>query len=206
LKSGEIDLAPISAIETARNADEYVVLPGLSIASLGAVKTVLFDRVVDAIVLPIFIIAVSLLMPLPANVLKYRGVMLASVAVTAVAIVAIGRHRTRLAAAVGASLVSWTVRAAILWCMLSAFHVYLPLSATVTMLVIVNIGIALVATPGNVGSFELAAAAALALWKVPSETAFSVAIATHLIEVIPPVILGFVAGGWSMVVLETKPA
>lgn len=41
LKSGEIDLAPISAIETARHADEYVVLPGLSIASLGAVKTVL---------------------------------------------------------------------------------------------------------------------------------------------------------------------
>jgi chorismate dehydratase len=41
LKSGEIDLAPISAIETARNAEEYVVLPGLSIASLGAVKTVL---------------------------------------------------------------------------------------------------------------------------------------------------------------------
>lgn len=41
LKSGEIDLAPISAIETARNIDEYVVLPGLSIASLGAVKTVL---------------------------------------------------------------------------------------------------------------------------------------------------------------------
>ena len=41
LKAGEIDLAPISAIETARHADEYVVLPGLSIASLGAVKTVL---------------------------------------------------------------------------------------------------------------------------------------------------------------------
>lgn len=41
LKSGEIDLAPISAIETARHTDEYVVLPGLSIASLGAVKTVL---------------------------------------------------------------------------------------------------------------------------------------------------------------------
>jgi len=41
LKSGEIDIAPISAIETARNASEYVVLPGLSIASLGAVKTVL---------------------------------------------------------------------------------------------------------------------------------------------------------------------
>jgi len=41
LLAGEIDLAPISAIEAARHAAEYVVLPGLSIASLGAVRTVL---------------------------------------------------------------------------------------------------------------------------------------------------------------------
>jgi chorismate dehydratase len=41
LAAGEIDLAPISAIEAARNAADYIVLPGLSIASLGAVKTVL---------------------------------------------------------------------------------------------------------------------------------------------------------------------
>ncbi|MBL8154197.1 MAG: menaquinone biosynthesis protein [Anaerolineae bacterium] len=38
---GEIDLAPISAIEAARHADDLVILPGLSIASLGAVRTVL---------------------------------------------------------------------------------------------------------------------------------------------------------------------
>ncbi|MBL8163024.1 MAG: menaquinone biosynthesis protein [Anaerolineae bacterium] len=41
LLSGEIDLAPISAIEAARNAEQFVILPGLSIASLGAVRTVL---------------------------------------------------------------------------------------------------------------------------------------------------------------------
>ncbi|MCB9450914.1 MAG: menaquinone biosynthesis protein [Anaerolineaceae bacterium] len=41
LAAGEIDLAPISAIEAARHAADVVVLPGLSIASLGAVKTVL---------------------------------------------------------------------------------------------------------------------------------------------------------------------
>lgn len=41
LKSGEIDIAPISAIEAARYAQDVVVLPGLSIASLGAVRTVL---------------------------------------------------------------------------------------------------------------------------------------------------------------------
>lgn len=39
--SGEIDLAPISAIEAARHAADLVILPGLSIASLGAVRTVL---------------------------------------------------------------------------------------------------------------------------------------------------------------------
>ena len=168
-----------------------------------AVKMVLLDRVVDAIVLPIFVVAMSLLLPLPSNVLRYRGWMLVSAAATTVAIVLVGRHRTRLAAAVGASLVSWAARAAILWCMLTAFHLVLPLSATITMLVIVNLGIAIVATPGNVGSFELAAAAALALWKVPSETALSVAIATHVVEVIPPVLLGLAVGGWSLVAQVT---
>lgn len=69
-----------------------------------------------------------------------------------------------------------------------------------------DLGIAIVATPGNVGSFELGGAAALALWKVPSETAFSVAIATHLIEVIPPLLLGssWVVGGWSLVAQTTS--
>src|SRR5262249_29932738 len=41
LMTGEIDIAPISAIEAARNAEQLVILPGLSIASLGAVRTVL---------------------------------------------------------------------------------------------------------------------------------------------------------------------
>ncbi len=41
LLTGEIDLAPISAIETARYADDLVILPDLGIATLGAVKTVL---------------------------------------------------------------------------------------------------------------------------------------------------------------------
>lgn len=41
LIAGEIDLAPISAIEAARHAEDVVILPGLTIASLGAVRTVL---------------------------------------------------------------------------------------------------------------------------------------------------------------------
>ncbi len=41
LIQGEIDIAPISAIETARHADLLSIVPGLGIATLGAVKTVL---------------------------------------------------------------------------------------------------------------------------------------------------------------------
>ena len=41
LAAGEVDVAPISSIAAARMADSVAILPGLSIASLGAVKTVL---------------------------------------------------------------------------------------------------------------------------------------------------------------------
>lgn len=41
LLDGRIDLAPISAFFAAEHADEFVILPGHSISSLGAVKTVL---------------------------------------------------------------------------------------------------------------------------------------------------------------------
>jgi uncharacterized membrane protein YbhN (UPF0104 family) len=177
-------------------ARAYMLTRTSEVSTTSAVKTVLADRIVDALVLPIFVVCVSVLLPLPASVLRYRGWMLASAAATSIAIVAVGGHRARLAAAIAASLASWTARATILWCMLRAFDLVLPLSATVTMLVIVNLGIAIVATPGNVGSFELASAAALALWNVPPDRAFSVGIATHLVEVAPPVLLGLVVGGW----------
>ena len=177
-------------------ARAYMLTRGGEVSTPAAVKVVVADRIVDALVLPIFVVGISVLLPLPASVLRYRVWMLASAAAASVAIVAVGRHRARLTGAIGASLASWTARATILWCMLRAFDLALPLSATVTMLVIVNIGIAIVATPGNIGSFELASAAALALWNVPADRAFSVGIATHLVEVVPPVLLGFAVGGW----------
>src|SRR5258705_5183369 len=145
-------------------------------ATTSPVKSVLADRMVDALVLPIFVVCVSVLLPLPASVLRYRGWMLASAAATSIAIVAVGGHRARLAAAIAASLASWTARATILWCMLRAFDLALPLSATVTMLVILNRGLPIVATPRNPRSFELASAAALALWNVPPDRAFRVGI------------------------------
>ena len=181
---------------------------------------VVLDRVIDALVLPLFVIVASVVLPLPASVLRFRTwMMLALSAATALGIV-IGRrlarrhaagtvpdavggtldrivagmtvlgHRRRIAAAISASLASWIARALILWCMFRAFGLALPVSAAVSVLVIVNLGIAVVATPGNLGTFELATAAALAIWGVPSETALSVGITTHVVEIVPPVVIG----------------
>lgn len=46
LRKGEIDLCPSSSIEYARNPGSYLILPDLSISSVGAVKSVLlFSRI-----------------------------------------------------------------------------------------------------------------------------------------------------------------
>jgi peptidoglycan-N-acetylglucosamine deacetylase len=201
-------------------ARAYMLTHRHELPAATAVTMVVLDRMLDALVLPLFVVVASVLLPLPSSVLRYRMWMLMALAGAVVAGVAAGRwlrarhasgrapvplagtldrivagvtilgHRRRLASAVAASLASWAARAAILWCMLQAFHLSLPLSATVTMLVIINLGIAVVATPGNIGTFELAAAAALTLWGVPAQTGLSIGIATHLVEVVPPLLIG----------------
>jgi len=105
-------------------------------------------------------------------------------------------HRHRLASTIATALCAWSVRAAIVWCMFRAFSLDLPISAAVGVLALLNIGIAVVATPGNVGTFELASAGALALWDVPAETGMSLGVTMHLLEVIPPASLGIFAIAW----------
>ncbi len=78
----------------------------------------------------------------------------------------------------------------IIWAAFKAFNLPLPLADAAAVLVIVNVGITVVATPGNVGSFELATVGALRLLSVPEETALGFAVTLHAAEVLPPVLLG----------------
>jgi len=210
-------LFPLKLGEGAR---AYVLSRRHQLPTATALTMVVLDRVMDALVLPLFVVIASLLLPLPAEVTRFRTWMLVSLGGATIAGVVLGwrlsqrhaagtapdvavrtldriiagvtvlRHRGRIAATLGASLASWIARASIVWCMLRAFGLELPASAAVSVLVIVNLGIAVVATPGNVGTFELATAGALALWGVPPGPALSVGIATHAVEVVPPVLIG----------------
>ncbi|MGB9892848.1 MAG: lysylphosphatidylglycerol synthase transmembrane domain-containing protein [Candidatus Saccharicenans sp.] len=88
------------------------------------------------------------------------------------------------------ALFSWILRVVIIWAMLRAFHLNLPLVASVIGLIMVNLGLAAVNTPANVGGFELGLVAALKLFSVDTEVALSCALLLHLVEVVPVFLIG----------------
>ena len=203
-------------------ARAYVLATRAGLPGATALTTVLLDRLIDAATLPLFVTLASVLLPLPQSIVRYRPWMIAIGAASVVA-AAVGRlwirrrqrhpgttqpppmidriadglrlldHQHRLAVAVAVALVSWSVRAAIVWCMFHAFDLRLPVSAAVGTLALINLGIAVVATPGNLGTFELATAGALALWGVAPARGLSLAVAMHALEVVPPALLGAAA-------------
>ena len=76
------------------------------------------------------------------------------------------------------------------WVMFEAYHLSLPFVAAPVVLILTNLGIAVVNTPANLGSFEVCTVAALKLFSVDAELALSYGIALHLVEVIPMMLLG----------------
>lgn len=90
------------------------------------------------------------------------------------------------------SVLSWILRFVFVWTMFQAFDLSLPLAASAVLQVVINVGIAVVGTPGNIGSFELACMGGLALFGVPGDVAFSFGAALHVTEVVPIVALGLV--------------
>lgn len=103
------------------------------------------------------------------------------------------KQRHSLARAAGFGVLSWCTRTAVVWAMFPAFGLeWSPLRAVIALLAI-NLSIIVVATPANVGTFELAAAGVVHLLGAPPEVAVSYAVALHLAEVVPTVTLGAVA-------------
>lgn len=194
---------------------------GLSAAT--ALTTVLLDRLIDSATLPLFVGVSSLLLPLPDAIVKYRPMMLLTVVITAslftlaghvirkqpvrerslesgrtiervlAGLAALG-HPARLLKLVGAGLLSWSVRALVIWCMIQAFHLPLSPASAVSTLAAIYLSGAISPTPGNLASFELAAAGALGLWGVSGDTGLSLGIATHALEIVPTMLLGLMLG------------
>jgi glycosyltransferase 2 family protein len=103
------------------------------------------------------------------------------------------KQRHTLARALALGTLSWCTRSAVVWAMFPAFGLdWSPLRAVFT-LVLLNLSIVVVATPGNVGTFELAASGILHYLGASPEVAVSLALALHLAEVVPTAALGALA-------------
>lgn len=110
-----------------------------------------------------------------------------------------------LARSFGASLLAWLLEMNVVFFTLWAFHLQLPVGASLLMLMAVNLALVVpFAPPANLGSLEVGATLALLECGVPKETALAVALVYHLLQVIPIGFAGLALASRSL--LKPAPA
>jgi uncharacterized protein (TIRG00374 family) len=122
-------------------------------------------------------------------VLRRKGVVLIDSLRTGVASL---RDRQLAAVALVWTLGSWIVLAVSAWCVLQAFNLHLPWTASMFLIVAVTFAQAVPASAGSVGVFELAARAALVAYGVPPAVALSAGLVLHAVSALPFIALGAV--------------
>jgi uncharacterized protein (TIRG00374 family) len=88
--------------------------------------------------------------------------------------------------------VSWFARLAMVFAGLKAFFPDLPPTAALAVLIFLNLGIAAVATPANLGGFELSMIAALKLFSLDTGSCMSCAVVFHFATILPNLVLALV--------------
>ncbi len=99
-----------------------------------------------------------------------------------------GRHQLALTALLTAILPITAAATNLL--VLHSFGLPVPAIAAMVLLVVLQIGTAVVSVPGNVGVFHYLTVVTLATWDVPRPTALAVAVVLHLVSLGPKVVLG----------------
>jgi uncharacterized membrane protein YbhN (UPF0104 family) len=92
-----------------------------------------------------------------------------------------------------ASLAAWTLEAIVMRVALRAVGIALPISASVVVLMAVNVMIAIPAAPANLGTFEVGAVLGLVGFGIEKEKALAFALLYHALQTVPVAILGFSA-------------
>jgi len=112
----------------------------------------------------------------------------------------------RVAAMVALSLLGWASEIVMLLLFQGAFHIEPSLRAAVLTLVGINAAVIIPAVPGNFGTFEAGAAAALVMCGVPRDVALSYAFVYHLTHVIPVAAVATVVFLYRSRTYRTTPA
>jgi hypothetical protein len=104
---------------------------------------------------------------------------------------AAARSPRALTGSLMASLGAWTLEVIVMRIALRAVGIALPISASVVVLMAVNVMIAIPAAPANVGTFEVGAVLGLLGYGIGKEKALAFALLYHAIQTVPVSILGF---------------
>jgi uncharacterized membrane protein YbhN (UPF0104 family) len=86
----------------------------------------------------------------------------------------------------------WLIYALGTYAAFKACAVEAPFSASWVVLAFIGIGVSLPSAPGFVGTFQFFTVAALALYSVDQQTAFSFSIVHHLSQYIPVTLFGWI--------------
>lgn len=89
------------------------------------------------------------------------------------------------------SILAWVLWTAILYFGLKAFHLDLPITATILLTVVVHIGVMIPSSPGFIGVFQYLCIVSLAFFSVPKEIALTFSFLVHTIQYVPTTALGW---------------
>ena len=79
---------------------------------------------------------------------------------------------------------------------LLALHINLPITASILVLVVLQVSVSLPSVPGRIGIFEYLCILSLALFGIEQATAFSYGILLHIIVLVPSTLVGLVFLGF----------
>ena len=88
------------------------------------------------------------------------------------------------------SMVSWLAHMLVVWFLLKSFGYNLPLAAAASVMIINTLALMIPITPGNAGTFEVAVSTSLAAFSVGRTDAVLFAVALHLIDLLPILVMG----------------
>ncbi|UCG60644.1 MAG: flippase-like domain-containing protein [Candidatus Zixiibacteriota bacterium] len=91
------------------------------------------------------------------------------------------------------SLLSWITHILVVYFLLRSFGFHLPIAAAASVMIINTLALMIPITPGNAGTFEFAVSTALAAFpEVGRSDAVLFALALHILDILPMMLLGFI--------------
>jgi uncharacterized protein (TIRG00374 family) len=102
------------------------------------------------------------------------------------------RSKRAVALLVIYTAVIWLTNALLIWLVLRAFHIEVPILAGMLLASVLNLGMAVPSSPGYVGVFDYLMVLTLGLYGVAHEPAVAAALAYHAIAFVPTTLIGLI--------------